>query len=124
MKVAKRKNQPPAGPPMKTTPPASAVVSNAEASRAAMPASQPIPESPQAPPHATGDTAPAIPGTAPASRTGSSARPTGSEVKWDRIAARAFALYIARGSREGRALDDWLEAESEILGEIETGKSS
>jgi hypothetical protein len=33
-----------------------------------------------------------------------------------RIANRAYELYAARGAREGRALDDWLEAEREILG--------
>jgi hypothetical protein len=30
------------------------------------------------------------------------------------ISARAHALYVARGSRPGRALDDWLEAEREL----------
>jgi hypothetical protein len=34
-----------------------------------------------------------------------------------RIAERAYALYVERGCREGRALDDWLEAEREILGQ-------
>lgn len=32
-----------------------------------------------------------------------------------RIAQRAYALHAERGYREGRALDDWLEAEREIL---------
>jgi len=33
-----------------------------------------------------------------------------------RIAQRAYELHAERGFREGRALDDWLEAEREILG--------
>jgi hypothetical protein len=33
-----------------------------------------------------------------------------------RIAQRAFQLHAERGYREGRALDDWLEAEREMLG--------
>jgi Protein of unknown function (DUF2934) len=33
-----------------------------------------------------------------------------------RIAQRAYELHVERGYREGRALDDWLEAEREIFG--------
>ncbi len=33
-----------------------------------------------------------------------------------RITDRAYQLYTERGYREGYALDDWLEAEREILG--------
>ncbi len=33
-----------------------------------------------------------------------------------RIADRAYELYKDRGYRQGRALEDWLEAEREILG--------
>ncbi|HKC92610.1 MAG TPA: DUF2934 domain-containing protein [Nitrospira sp.] len=32
-----------------------------------------------------------------------------------RIAGRAYELYVERGYREGRALEDWLDAEREIL---------
>jgi hypothetical protein len=32
-----------------------------------------------------------------------------------RIAKRAYDLYLERGSRAGYALDDWLDAEREIL---------
>ena len=32
----------------------------------------------------------------------------------DRIAMRAYELYLARGRSEGRELDDWLAAEREI----------
>jgi len=31
------------------------------------------------------------------------------------VAKRAFELYCERGQRHGHALDDWLEAEREIL---------
>jgi len=33
-----------------------------------------------------------------------------------RIANRAYELHATRGYRHGNALDDWLEAEREILG--------
>lgn len=33
-----------------------------------------------------------------------------------RIATRAYDLYLERGSRTGYALDDWLDAEREVLG--------
>ena len=32
----------------------------------------------------------------------------------DRIAMRAYERYLERGGTEGRALDDWLEAEREL----------
>ena len=32
----------------------------------------------------------------------------------DRIAMRAYELYLARGASEGRELDDWLAAEREL----------
>lgn len=34
----------------------------------------------------------------------------------DSVAARAYELYVARGQRAGSALEDWLQAESEIRG--------
>jgi hypothetical protein len=34
------------------------------------------------------------------------------------IAKRAYELYSERGYRHGCALDDWLEAEREILSQI------
>lgn len=34
------------------------------------------------------------------------------------IAKRAYELYSERGYRDGSALDDWLEAEREILSQI------
>ena len=33
----------------------------------------------------------------------------------DRISQRAYALYVERGYRDGCALQDWLDAEREIL---------
>jgi hypothetical protein len=33
-----------------------------------------------------------------------------------RIAQRAYEIHAERGYRQGYALDDWLEAEREILG--------
>ena len=34
----------------------------------------------------------------------------------ERVTARAYELYAQRGWREGGALEDWLDAEREILG--------
>ena len=33
----------------------------------------------------------------------------------DRVAMRAYELYLARGGGDGRAMDDWLLAERELL---------
>jgi hypothetical protein len=33
----------------------------------------------------------------------------------DRVALRAYELFLARGGVHGRDIDDWLEAEREIL---------
>lgn len=60
-------------------------------------------------------TQPAPPSTAP-----SSTKPSVSscdDVKL-LIAKRAYELYSERGYRQGYALDDWLEAEREILSQI------
>lgn len=40
---------------------------------------------------------------------------TATRADRDRVATRAYELYISRGGQEGRALDDWLRAEREIL---------
>jgi hypothetical protein len=32
----------------------------------------------------------------------------------ERIAMRAYELYLARGGAEGEAMDDWLAAEREV----------
>jgi hypothetical protein len=36
------------------------------------------------------------------------------------IAKRAYALYSERGYRDGSALEDWLEAEREILSQVQS----
>jgi len=36
---------------------------------------------------------------------------TTSQIQHDEIAERAYELYLARGSNDGHAIDDWLEAE-------------
>ena len=33
-----------------------------------------------------------------------------------RITARAYELYIERGRREGYSMEDWVDAEQELLG--------
>jgi hypothetical protein len=33
---------------------------------------------------------------------------------WERIAARAYELYLARGGSDGQAEEDWLTAEREL----------
>jgi len=46
------------------------------------------------------------------------ARPLRSSIEdlHERITLRAYELYAQRGWREDHALDDWLDAEREILG--------
>ena len=44
------------------------------------------------------------------------------EVTQENIAQRAYSLYEARGRQEGHDLDDWLQAERELL-EEESGLS-
>lgn len=39
------------------------------------------------------------------------------EVLERKVAARAYELYVARGGAEGAALDDWLQAEKDVLGQ-------
>lgn len=38
-----------------------------------------------------------------------------SDERQERIAKRAYELYLERGCREGCALEDWVDAEREIL---------
>jgi len=35
----------------------------------------------------------------------------------EQIAQRAYELYVWRGREDGHDLDDWLQAEAEIMGE-------
>jgi len=41
--------------------------------------------------------------------------PKGSNTQ-DRIAYRAYELYVQRGRQDGRALEDWLRAERQLAG--------
>jgi Protein of unknown function (DUF2934) len=36
-------------------------------------------------------------------------------VSEERVAARAFEIYLDRGQQGGRELEDWLQAEAELL---------
>jgi Protein of unknown function (DUF2934) len=40
------------------------------------------------------------------------------ESRMNRIARRAHEIYEARGGEQGRALEDWLQAEREIDAEL------
>ena len=40
------------------------------------------------------------------------------EGTWQRIADQAYGFYEQRGRREGYALQDWLDAENMVLGQI------
>jgi len=42
----------------------------------------------------------------------------------EKIRLRAYQLYEERGKIEGHALDDWLQAEAEILGAKKHGSKS
>jgi DUF2934 family protein len=39
------------------------------------------------------------------------------------IARRAYELFLARGAQHGRALDDWLQAERELLDAAHSGRA-
>jgi hypothetical protein len=39
-----------------------------------------------------------------------------AEAQQDRIAQRAYILYEQRGRQEGGALEDWLQAERQLVG--------
>ena len=42
----------------------------------------------------------------------------------EKIRLRAYQLYEERGKIEGHALDDWLQAEAEVLGAKKRGSKS
>ena len=50
-------------------------------------------------------------------RSKRSARPSGGNHRpsEQQIAARAYEIYLSCGAVHGRALDDWLQAEQELL---------
>lgn len=37
---------------------------------------------------------------------------------WERIAKRAYELWELRGRQENRAMENWLDAETEVMEEI------
>jgi hypothetical protein len=37
----------------------------------------------------------------------------------ERIRQRAYELYLRRGGEDGSEIDDWLQAETEMAGEME-----
>ncbi len=41
---------------------------------------------------------------------------TAANVDRDRIAQRAYELYLARGGADGQDMDDWFRAERELVG--------
>lgn len=50
-------------------------------------------------------------------QTGPSAQAAGrAGAQQDRIAQRAYDLYEQRGWQDGRALEDWLQAEQQLAG--------
>ncbi|MEO6307024.1 MAG: DUF2934 domain-containing protein [Nitrospiraceae bacterium] len=44
-------------------------------------------------------------------------------VHQSRVATRAYELYEQQGRQEGRALEDWLDAESQLLGRAIQGRA-
>jgi hypothetical protein len=53
-----------------------------------------------------------------------SRKPSSSSDVTERIRQRAYDLYEQRGKGDGLALDDWLQAESEIRGTKKPGSKS
>ena len=46
-----------------------------------------------------------------------------ADVHQGRVAQRAYELYEQRGRQEGRDLEDWLNAESQLLGSAIQGQA-
>jgi len=42
---------------------------------------------------------------------------TAAHIDRERLAARAYELYLARGGSDGQDMDDWLVAERELRGD-------
>jgi hypothetical protein len=51
-------------------------------------------------------------------------RPAAPEFRMNRIARRAHEIYEARGGDDGKALNDWLQAEREIDAEIDAERGA
>lgn len=57
--------------------------------------------------------------SAPAGRPSRAANPIElPDGMWERIARKAYELWSERGRREGRDLEDWLDAEAIVMEEI------
>jgi len=41
----------------------------------------------------------------------------------EQVARRAYELFLARGAGHGRDLDDWLEAERQVIEQAPNGRS-
>ena len=57
------------------------------------------------------------------SKSAAPARPVGPPIElpegmWERISQKAYEFWKERGSREGYALQDWLDAEAAVMEEI------
>ena len=63
-------------------------------------------------------------GALPASAPQSVGDTTAAAPDRDRIALRAYELYLARGAGDGRAMDDWLDAERELNPAAGTARES
>ena len=44
-----------------------------------------------------------------------SPQPSSTDSERERVAQRAYELYLARGGTDGQAMDDWLSAERELI---------
>lgn len=64
-----------------------------------------------------GDSGSADTATATATLPQSAGDTTAADTDRDRIAARAYELYLARGGTHGMDMDDWLNAEREVRGD-------
>ena len=62
--------------------------------------------------------------TAPGTGASQAGPATAATIDRERVARRAYELYLARGCGEGQELDDWLCAERELAGEDRTGEGS
>ena len=48
--------------------------------------------------------------------------PAKTKHSWEEITMYAYEIYLARGGQAGKELDDWLQAERQILQEISYGR--
>lgn len=55
---------------------------------------------------------------------GAEFRANGGEYDRDRISARAYELYMARGGGDGSDMEDWLAAERECRGTSRTAEQT